>query len=259
MKQSIKFPYNVFISSFKPKETIEERVHRYEIKLADVVFSNSGIDSEEVELDKLALVSEVNCSATMYRKCFISDSFEYIEFEVPKNKLRDKYSIDTMIVAKEELVFKDYSLEKGMPLAHLGSYLLKIAANQEGLITFAVSEKKQISYSFGSDIIKVNIPKKEYEDLLLMQNNIGIEHLLASQFAQIALIQACSYLKEGSDKDHLAWYKELLERWRRYDPEEKDYPSKSEEYIGFINSILDDRSLAFAKYLINQAKLEKDE
>lgn len=257
MKYAVKFPYNVLKIPVKLDFSQSDESYEYIIKLPDVVFSEAGLHN--VNKADLQLVAEVNCSSTMYRKCFHSNDSELrtMTFFLPKKNVNHRFQVDVLLLAKRPLELNGQIIEKGMPLAHFGSNTISLSRNQKGLIVFDKSVDKEITYGFGSDLIKIRIPERIYNDLSRMKNRPEIKHLLASQFAQIALLEACKYLKEDGGKSHLNWYEELLKRWNKFNPE-KQYPD-SEDHLKLVNYILDYPSLNFANYLIKKIKNDKDE
>lgn len=262
MKYSVKFPYNVFkLSSLKIESTHTNNYYGYKLKLPDVVFSKSGLgDTGEISKSNLSLVAEINCSATMYRKCFHSNNpnLNVLEFKVPKEKVSKNFAIDIIIVAKNPFGFTGQKIKKGMPVAHLGSYPVKLSESQKGLIEFETSETKSISYSLIGNTIKIRLPQKEYESLSRMRNQPEIRHLLASQFAQVALLEACRFLRPDSGRDHLLWHRELQKQWMQFDETGEEFPDE-EDHIKLVNYILKEPSLKFAQYLIKEVKNRRDE
>ncbi len=254
MRQNIRFPYNVFKRSVSPDFEYLDNDYIYKLKVPDIVFSFSGIMDYFNDIDDLItnseLTTELNCSATMYRKCFISDEIDSIEVKIPRDKVRKRFSLDTMIIATDNLSRQGAIIEKGMPLAHLGTKSLVINDRKQSLFTFQVAEDGDISYSYTSDSIIINLPEKEFFKLKRYKDLPLFKDLIASQLGQIALLQACNYLKEGSSYSHTMWYNELLKRWRRFDNSEDSYPEVS-DYLNLINDILKDPSLGFIKTMIN--------
>lgn len=258
MKQSIKFPYKVFIDSIQT-ELLNNNTDFYEINanVPDVVFSESGIGVTDHN-DKISLISEVNCSSTIFRKCYRSENLKNLNFSFPKKEVSNSFTIDHIFVAKESLTLGGETIEKGMPVAHLGSFSINIDKKRQGLISFETSDDDKISYSFSGHVIKINIPKNEYENLLNLKNRPIIKQFLISQFAQIALLEACKYLRNESAMNHLSWYKELLGQWQKFDEGNKEYPEET-DFLKLINFILGDPSLKFTRLLIQKENIDRDE
>ncbi|QAA80882.1 hypothetical protein EI546_03670 [Aequorivita sp. H23M31] len=260
MKYSVKFPYDVLKHSLRINGNPSEDFYEYEISLPPAVHSVFINGTSGIGFTDINLVAEVNCSATMYRKCFISEDIEdkSLNFKIPKKAVGVNFEIDTMIVAKRPIPLDGQRIEKGMPLAHLGSHKYKIDKSRIGLIEFEVSKAKDISYLFNSHTIKIQLPEEVYKELVKMKNRPEIKHFLASQLAQVALLEACQLLVENGGSNHLAWYEELHKRWVLLSGGDKDYPDP-EDHLSLVNHILQEPSLTFAHYLINTAKIEKDE
>ena len=82
-----------------------------------------------------------------------------------------------------------------------------------------------------------------------------VKNILASQFAQIALLEACQKIKDNSN-DHLLWQKELKRKWKQYSKDDKEGPN-DDEILTFVNYILENPSEKLLEYLVKN--LDKDE
>ena len=249
MKQTTNFPYNVIIPSNKFEFTESNSTdvnYYYQLDIPQMIL----VDEELQDLNEyLKLVAEVNCSSTIYREIFESSELEKIKIQIPKSKVYNSFTIDVLILAKEDLHWHNQNIRKGMPIAHLGSHNVQLIASSQGLITFIPDDTTDnVKYSLTSDQIQIIFPTTQYNWLLHNQNNPIVKHLLSSQFAQIALIKACSQIKDESN-DHLMWLKELKNKWKKYSGEEKEFPEDN-DIIPFINSILKNPSESLISYLM---------
>lgn len=256
MKSNIKFPYPIEVKELKQPELLNNNsnYYNYRISMPKEVLNDDGLI---VNLEKLLLVAEVNCSATMYRECFLSDCFEYIDVSIKKENLDSKFEIDCMMLAKEEIEFDNYRLDKGMPFMHLGSYSYKLDKSRKGLIDFiATDEKDKTGFDFNDDTISILLPRNEYADLSKM-SGIPIVKQLLLNYAQLALLEACKHLTENNSKDHTPWYKELHRRWEE-DNEIGSYPPPK-EYFDFVEGVLKHPNIELARIIINNEKSEDEQ
>lgn len=259
MKNTTNFPYNVKVcSKNEPQlEVLEPDTDNLNYMVSIPPFVLQGVEYEQVK-DKLELVAEVNCSSTMYRYLATSSNLESIKITVSQNCVFDSFGIDVIIVFKEEAQWDGLTMHKGMPVAHIGSFSVYLENRSQGLISFFPNEDKQeIAYSFNDNTIQINIPRAQFDWLLANQFDPLIKNLLSSQFAQIALIEACQKLKD-SGNDHKMWYKELRNKWFDYTKDGREYP-EDDEIVGFVNSILISPSMSLINYLIDYRNRERDE
>lgn len=247
MKQNVNFPYDVIIDSksfFKRSEIEDDNFYMYDLFISDEIFNKKDFFQKNLEL-----IVEVNCSATMYRECFRGKIEKKLILKLERKNIFGSFSADVLIVFNSIPNREDLQLKKGMPYAHLGSHKFEIISKTHGLITFTQNEHDDnIFYSFSDNVIKVNIPKKNYVWLLANKNKPLIKNILKSQFAQIALIEACKKLQDNSN-DHLQWQKELLKRWRKSNISE--YPEDF-EILSFVKKILNNPSEELLDILIDK-------
>lgn len=251
MKYNIKFPYPIEVVPLKAPELVGETssFYEYRINVSRVVLDDNVLIEN---LESLVLVAEVNCSATMYRECFKSDCFEYIDLLIKKENISNRFEIDCMILATEDIPFETHLLKKGMPFMHLGSHTFRLNSSRKGLITFVPSDNKdKLEFDFNDNVIKILLPKNEYDELLRMKGTPMVKNLLLV-YAQFALLEACNYLVEDSTKLHTQWYEELHRRWEE-DNEEGTYPAPEEHYK-FVESVMQNSNIELARTIINNEK-----
>lgn len=249
MKQSTNFPYYVDTSlsglELKAQESDLEN-YSFLVNIPQVLFNTEGYD--EVK-DKINLLAESNCSATLFRQIIQSDELERIEIKIPKNSVFKTFTIDLLIVFNEATDWDGHRIEKGMPISHLGTYRVDIDNKSQGLISFTSnSDNSDVTYSYTSHQIQIIFPSLKFDWLLRNQNNPLVKNILRCQFAQIALIKACNLLKDESN-DHLLWQKELKNKWIKYDKNGKEFPD-NDDTIGFVNNILNHPSEQLIDFLM---------
>lgn len=251
MKFNIKFPYPIEVIPLRAPELIDETssYYEYRINVPEVVLENKVLYEN---LASLILVAEVNCSATMYRECFESDRYEYIDLLIKKEDISNRFEVDCMILATKDIQFETHLLKRGMPFMHLGSHTFRLNSSRKGLITFIPSDNKdKLEFDFKDNVIKILLPKNEYDDLLKMKGAPMVKNLLLV-YAQFALLEACNYLVEDSTKIHTQWYEELHRRWEE-DNEEGTYPAPEEHY-SFVENVMQNSNIELARSIINNEK-----
>ena len=255
MKQTTNFPYDVKVTTQKnqaePKEldpTADS--FRYEYSVPVYITDDPFISPLH---DKLDLVAEINCSATMTRLMCKGAHIGKIEFEIPMAVVEDSFSIDLMLLLKESAVWDGMNLKKGMPLAHLGSFKVYLDEGAQSLFYFRPHDKEELEYSFSDHQIHVKIPQEQFDWLLQRQNHPMVKGLLSSQFAQIALLGACHLLKENGN-DHKLWFKALTEKWMEYS--KGDGEIQPSDFGPFVNYILEKPSISLINVVIKNIDRE---
>jgi len=237
MKQTTNFPYNVIIDSkseLKIENANDLNNYCYSLEIPKSILEDIIFEKENIEL-----IAEVNCSSTMYRECFKSESLEKISIKIDKKNIFKTFNIDVLIVFNIDTDFDNVRLREGMPYAHLGSFKVETETATQSLISFIPNEKDEyIHYSFTDHAIKIKIPKTKYDWLLKNKSKPLIKNILKSQFAQIALLEACKKLKDESN-NHLLWQKELLKRWQK---DNKNELPDDFEMLPFVKKILNNPS-----------------
>jgi hypothetical protein len=256
MKQTTNFPYDVEIQTLH----LEELPHNpdcfvYAVTLPDYF---KGDNKYVNIINNLDLIAEVNCSATMHRNVIGTNTVDKLILTVPRNKVSVSFTIDLLLVANKEFEWDSQVLKRGMPIAHFGSFKKDIDKRSTGLIEFETTEGNEVFISTSDHTIKIKIPKKHYEFLLKKQNSLLVKNILTSQFAQIALLEACKDLKENSKRDNLIWYRELLNRWQKFSQHESEYPQES-DHLRFVQDLLKKPSIKLVNYLIAEEKQKQDE
>jgi hypothetical protein len=254
MKQSANFPYDVEIQIIELLELPQSsESFEYEIKLPEYYTTDSKYQHIQ---DNIDLIAETNCSATLYRNVISTKSNSKLTITVPRNKVNINFTIDLLLVANKEFSWENQLLQKGMPIAHFGSFKKDIDTRSTGLISFEKFDGKEILISNSDHTIKIKIPEIQFEYLMQKQNSLLVKEILTSQFAQIALLEACKELNENSKRNNLFWYKELLNKWRKlsgYD----EYPQDS-DHLKFVNDILKNPSIKLVNHLIATDKQDQD-
>lgn len=255
MKQSFSFPYDVKLMPCDLKELDPtEDSFRYKVDLPKRISEDSVIREC---FPKCSLIAELNCSATIYRSLIEGDSVQELIIEIPKNKVIENFTLDILLVVKEDFLWDDQYLKKGMPIAHLGSFKIDLQSRAQGLISFVEHDKDEFKNLFNDNMIQVLIPKNQFEWLLLKSKDPLVKNLMNAQFAQLALIEGCQ-LMQSETYDHLLWQQELKSKWRSYSDQEKDYP-ESDEISGFVNHILVNPTKSLFEFLIYTDKNKEDE
>ena len=239
MNHTINFPYDVKVyTSTLIRSSIDDTgvdCYTYSFETP----SSLLLDKKYQEFwDKVELVAEVNCSPTFYRETHVSSNTNKISIDIPKSMVYHEFTIDVIIVFKEDIFWDGQLIRKGMPMAHLGSYKIDLEDRfAEGLIVFMLDEKlEETKNYFGNELIEVHIPAEQFTWLVANQRDPLVTSILSSQFAQIALIEACMHLK-SSNNSHLPWYRELQRLWKEYDKNNSDFP-EDEEIVQFVSHIL---------------------
>jgi hypothetical protein len=256
MKQTANFPYDVDVTTIDLKElSHNSNSYEYEVALPDYYKT----DNKYLDIIKnIDIIAETNCSATMYRNVINTRTDSKLLITIPRNKVNVSFTIDLLLVANKEFTWDSQKLQKGMPIAHFGSFKKDIDNRSTGLISFESSESNDIVILNSGHAIKIKIPNKQYEFLLKKQNSLVVKKILSSQFAQIALLEACKELKEGSTRNNLFWHKELLNRWQKFSESNEEYPQDT-DHLKFVQDLLEKPSIKLVDYLISEEKQERDE
>ncbi|MBM3455134.1 MAG: hypothetical protein FJX80_08295 [Bacteroidetes bacterium] len=255
MKQNTNFPYDVKATDQKnqaePKELDSTSDSlKYEYSVPGYLMGDPLLAPL---LDKLDLVAEINCSATMTRLMYKGAQTSKIEFQIPLATIENSFTIDLMLLLKESAVFDSMNLNKGMPLAHLGSFKVYLDEGAQSLFYFEPHDKEELEYSFSDHQIHVKIPQEQFDWLLQRQNHPMVKGLLSSQFAQIALLGACHLLKENGN-DHKLWFKALTEKWMEYS--KGDGEIQPSDFGPFVNYILEKPSVSLINVVIQNIDRE---
>jgi hypothetical protein len=248
MKYTTNFPYDVKVAqanTIKLEDKSDHDYFRYFVKLPDYIFNENKYIKVK---DDIEIVADISCSSTMFRKVDKSNSIDQIEISISKNKVFKSFSIDLIVIFKSQTIWDNSNLNKGMPILHLGSYKIDLDTGTQGLILFKSNDDSdEIDYSFTQDSIQILLPENKYNWLLKNKHNPLAKNILSSQFAQIALIEACHKLKDESN-DHLLWFKELKNKWNTYNQDNKDYPEDT-EIVPFVNFVLNKPSQNLLNYI----------
>lgn len=255
MKDTTYFPFDVI----RPNEKLElmqldhnEGYLVYNLKVPGYILAKPECINFQ---ESIQLVAEINCSATMYREIIRSKDLNEIILQIDRSSIYDSFHVDVLIIFTSNVDWSNQTIEKGMPLAHLGSFKIDLENRAQGLISFIGSEADTVENSFTDNTINVRIPQYKFDWLVSNQHNPLIKRILSSQLGQIALIEACQRIKDNSN-DHLLWQQEIKNRWKLFDQNDKEFPDDS-EIIPFVNSILDQPSDGLLTFLIEN--LDKDE
>jgi hypothetical protein len=255
MNYSFSFPYDVKLVASDLEELIpKDNFFRYRVELPERISKDLNLMNL---LPKCSLLAELNCSATIYRECIVSESLAELIIEIPKDKVYDRLSLDILLLARESLSWDDQQLSKGMPLAHLGSFKIDLQSRAQGLISFVEHDKDEFKNLFNDNMIQVLIPKAQFDWLLLKSKNPLVKNLMNSQFAQLALIEGCQ-LMQLETYDHLLWQQELKAKWKSYSDQEKEFP-ESDEISAFVNHILKNPTKCLFDFLIQTDKNNENE
>lgn len=256
MKQSTNFPYDVAIHSIGLNELAStSETFEYDAVLPEYFTTDNKYRPIQTDID---FIAEVNCSATLYREVFTSNGASTLLMKIPRDKVNVSFTIDLLLVANKEIKWDSQTLNKGMPIAHFGSFKKDIDNRSTGLISFEATEGEEITISNVDHTIRIQIPQKQYQYLSSGQNSLLVKNILTSQFAQIALLESCKELKENSKRDNLIWYKELLSRWRDFSGTNEGYPQET-DYLKFVTNLLESPSIKLIDYLIEEEKANQDE
>src|SRR5690554_5049649 len=223
MKETAKFPYPVEKTRCNLKLIdSEEEIFKYEIRVPDHVFTSSFLEENE---EDLILIAEVNCSSTMFRKCYTSDSTREIVIDIPQDDVNIKYTIDCILISNsDELKNNGVTIRRGMPVAHLGTESFNNDTRAKGLIVFEPNDEKEVKYLFSDHAIRIGIPRKHFESILPVQQSPVVKFTLASNFAQIALLEACKCFEKPDENSHLKWFQELKKHWNKLNNTEDSFP-----------------------------------
>jgi len=238
MKQTTNFPYDVTIINDIQLESIQnEDLDKYSYKLT--VPENILVDNT-IDWPNAELIADATCSATMYRKCYRSANNGEISIDIEKKDIYHSISIDVIILFKNAGYLNSQNVSKGMPIVHLGSFKIDLEASSHGLISFLLNDNSEkVEYSYSDNSIGIRIPKSKFNWLHRNKHNPLVKNILSSQFAQIALIEACKKMKDETN-NHLLWQKELLKRWNSSN-KNNEFP-EDYDILPFVNSILENPS-----------------
>lgn len=179
--------------------------------------------------EKIALICEINCSYTLYRKVFSSFETKLV-FEIPDQDLKNKVDLQLMLIATKDLgnftsanfssdlQEQTFQIEIGDLLGLLDSTTLDIDA--VGLIVsdfVKISENAlddHVRYEFDQNSLIVKLPKAQIEKLQVLKNNPSLENILISTLISPALITALHNLKEDNEDSfqERAWFRALKEK-----------------------------------------------
>jgi hypothetical protein len=256
MKQTTNFPYDVAIQTIDLKELPHTpEAFEYEVILPDYYATDSKYTDVQSNID---LIAEANCSATMYREVFATTGDLKLIIIIPRNKVNVNFTIDLLLVANKKFSWDDQILKRGMPIAHFGSFKKDIDNRSTGLISFETTDENELFISNSDHTIIIKIPKKQYDYLIRKQNSLLEKKILASQFAQIALLESCKELKENSKRNNLIWYKELMTRWYKFSGTDSGYPQDT-DHLKFVSNLLQNPSIKLVDYLIAEEKHNENE
>jgi len=256
MKNTTNFPYDVKVAEANRiilEDHSDHDYFKYHVKLPDAIFNENKYRKVD---GKVEIVADISCSATMFRKVEKANSMSEIEICFAKNKVYSRFRIDLIAVFKDATVWDNSSVDKGMPIVHLGSFKIDLETRTQGLILFKPNEDTDdVNYSYTLDSIQILLPENKFNWLLKNKHNPLVKNILSSQFAQIALIEACHKMKDGTN-DHLLWHKELKNKWNNYKKDAKEYPEDT-DIVPFVNEILKSPSQNLLNYIIENQ--ERDE
>lgn len=251
MKDTVNIPYGYEQVSLKPKNKASSDEHyNYTVQVPDWFLSEKKFKNNRTNLE---FVAEVNCSATFYRKCIRLEG-NPLQIKVPKSKVKYKFRIDVLVIARKQILWGQTSINKGMPIIHFGSSTIDIDARSDGLIKFTGHDADKISIDNTSHTIYIKLPQNQFSYINRRKSEPLMRNILASQFGQIALLECCKDLNDESDKSHLAWFKELKFRWKRYCENEKDggdYP-EPEDHLSFVSYLLEEPSIKLLESYKNE-------
>ncbi len=255
MKITIDFPYKSIKQEVKLEEPKVDDINYYfTAKVPEFIYHDIDFKTHS---NNLVLFAEVNCSATMNRLTFQSKE-KTIELVVPKKEVGHKFTVDFLLVVDKEIIWDGTIISKGMAVAHFGTTTYDIDSRSSGLITFCESDKEEIEIDFNGDQIKVNIPKIQFDFVETNRNDNLVSNLLASQLAQLALLDAFRELKPNSDYSHTNWFVELERRWLLFAGEEEGFPDHS-DYLKFVNHILENPSVKMLNIIKDHLEQKKEE
>lgn len=251
MKETTNFPYDVIKANTKLQLQDLSRgddQYVYLLKVPDFISADQNVITNK---DSLVLAAEINCSSTMYREVVVSESLDEIQVEIDKKLVFDSFSIDVLMLLSKNADWHRQSLNKGMPIAHLGSFRMDLETRSQGLISFCKHDSNtatNIEYSYRDQSVHIIFPEERFQWLTQNRHSPLLKSILSSQFGQIALIGACQRMKDTGN-DHLLWYKELKNRWKVYNKDDSDFP-EGDEIIPFVSSLLKNPSDTLINYLI---------
>lgn len=248
MKQSTPFPYNVLTGSIQVQlEEETENEFIYHIDFPDW-FKN---EEEYINNSRcIDLAVEINCSSTIYREVFKTNQIE-LTFPISKDDVAIRYEIDVLAIANDEMEWMGKIINKGGPVAHFGRYLFDIDKRSKGIIEFTGDpNSKELKILNSDHTIMIELPSEKFEYIKRKQYNKLMKSVLASNFAQIALLESCKEIKQESSRSHLNWFEALLQEWRKYN-NDKEYPG-NDDHLPFVKYLLKNPSLklldTFKKY-----------
>jgi hypothetical protein len=216
------------------KKPSVSRVISYDDNNQEILFNYKVADLSDdyislLKFEKTALICEINCSYTFYRKVF--SSFEsQLSFKIPDQDLKNKVDIQLILIATRDLENfsspnfstdlrgQTFQIETGDVLGVLDTTTLDIDAAGLAVSDFVkISENSiddQTRYEFDQNALIIKLPKAQIEKLKVLKNNPNLENILISTLISPALIHALHNLKEENEESfqERAWFRALKEK-----------------------------------------------
>jgi hypothetical protein len=220
-------------------------------------FEVVGLSSDFKDLligNQMALICEVNCSYTLYRKVF-STFEEILIFEISEDELKDKVALQLMLLAvvdienfysnnfSPDLQFQPFQIEKGDILGILNTTSIDIDAAELAISDFVKISENTVDeytrYELDQNALTIKLPPIQLQSLQLLKNNINFENTLISTIIIPALIHALHYLSEENDELYggKAWFRALKEKSEAIIGQ--PYPSDPGDITVLIDRILE--------------------
>lgn len=252
--KSKKSPFNLELgSSLRFSSSLISDSYVISYRIPDIL--KEELKNKEIDTKKLNLVCEVNCSATLFRRSVVHESFEdpkEIRVNVPIEDVAIKFNVMLFLIVKDPFELGGFELIPGQELGYLGTETFNVDNRSQSLIEFSENEvTNQIEYAFSEHAIQVKIPTAQFNYIKNKRYSTQFKAVFVSPFTQVALLQGSQYLK-NEEKNHLNWFKELKNKWKQFNPDD-DYPS-TEEQTKFIDFVLKDPSLKLLDTLIKNDK-----
>jgi len=217
----------------------------------DHVLKNDAI--EQLINDKKAqFCVEVNCPATVYRKCFLSNDFSQ-DIKIRQEFLRNRFDVTFFITSASHV--SDYTndsfsydyegsvfdIEKGDVIAYGGEtkqFAIKDWSSLKSIKSFMTIKKDldsdgNISIQLSPDKIIVMVSEEDYKKYCSLVNTENISPVFHSSIVFPALIYTLNQMADPNKKEdyeNYSWYEYLLLR-RENDAELKQLDWTDQEHI----------------------------
>lgn len=216
-------------SKFEVKYSIHTRNFQTQILKIDILLEDKIIESY-LNKNIAQLIIHIECSTTSYRKAYKLNGFDRsFEILIDEDYMRDSIDVNVLIVLNQHLdtyfnpnINKKYfgpnyqvnSLEKGNVLAATKTEIIELPddnhdfENISSVINVGLSKHHNMRVNIDSDIILIELPKKEYENYYLLSQT-GYADIVMTSTIMPCLIYILDKMSNTNDPidNGLIWFK----------------------------------------------------